>query len=138
MHSFYRRGCEPEPAYLFAIFRSGRLLVLGLLALFLGHDQFGRRHRADAFTGQPPDFGRDVVPLGLFLRHLNVSRWPLRCQDASDRSHFDVEDARRNYKTKPLAYYDSPPARYEYGEHRSALPEYGSIGILIGERLLAC
>ena len=44
-----------------------RPLVLGLLALLLGHDQLGRRHRADAFARQPADFGWDIVLLGLLL-----------------------------------------------------------------------
>ena len=58
------------PRTLFPIFRSGRLLVLGLLALFLGNDQFGRRHRANAFASQPPDLGWDIVALDFFpLRH---------------------------------------------------------------------
>ncbi len=125
---------------LFAIFRSRRPFVLGLLALLLGHDQLGRGRSADALAGQPTDLGRDIVLFDLLFRHLYVSRLllPLRCEDTSNRSHFYVEDARRNYKTNPLAHYDSPAARDQYGEHRSALPEYGPIWIFIRERLLAC
>ena len=44
--------------------------MLDLLALLLGHDQFGRRHGAHALASQPPDLGGDVVALDFFLlRH---------------------------------------------------------------------
>jgi hypothetical protein len=53
----------------------------------------------------------------------------------SDRSHFDEEDARRSYKAKPLALYDSPTARYDDDHNGNALPRYGSVRVITRERL---